>query len=128
MLCLCFHNIGGLSQSEEGEGAIKLQTLLSFVNQYQMDIFVFTKHNTCWDLLPPAKQLPELTHGWWENSHWSIAHNQLEKTQVSVNQVAPDWWRSMPSPTMLKNLGPIRPGLGNGHGSIYEDHNYKAPK
>ncbi len=79
MLCLCFQNIGSLPQLDEGDGAIKLQTLLSFVNQYQMDIFAFTEHNMCWDLLPSTKQLLELTCGWWENVHWSIVHNKLEK-------------------------------------------------
>jgi len=78
---LCFQNIGGLSQSDVGDGAIKLQTLLSFVNQYQVDIFVFTEHNTCWDLSSPAKCLLELTRRWWANAHWHIAHNWLDKNQ-----------------------------------------------
>jgi len=29
---------------------------------------------------------------------------------------------------MLKNLGPTRPGSGDGHGSTYADLNYKAPE
>jgi len=76
---LCFQNIGGLSQMAEGESEIKLQLILQFITNYQVDAFAFTEHNPCWDLLPPDKWLLGLTQGWWENSHWSIFHNGLDK-------------------------------------------------
>jgi len=81
MFHLCFQNIGSLSQSDEGDRAINLPTLLHFVNQYQVDAFAFTKHNTCWDLLPPEKRLLGITRGWWENAHWSIVHNCIDNNQ-----------------------------------------------
>jgi len=79
--CLCFQNIGGLSYVTESESEIKLQSISQFINSYQVNAFTFLEHNTCWDLLAPDKCVPGLTKGWWENAHWSISHNCLDKNQ-----------------------------------------------
>jgi len=76
---LCFQNIGGLLQSIESEQEIKLRSIHQSINNSQADAYAFTKHNTCWDLLAPNKGLPCLTQGWWENAHWSVSHNWLDK-------------------------------------------------
>jgi len=57
---------------------VKLETLWHFVTKNNIDIFGFTKASKCWDLVPDTQQLPMKTHGWWENSHWSLSHNQTE--------------------------------------------------
>jgi len=46
---ICFQNIGGLITETDGD--IKLQVLLQFTQQHQINIFGFAEHNTCWDLL-----------------------------------------------------------------------------
>jgi len=48
-------------------------------------VFVATKLNTCWDLLPLDQRLPHRTKGWWENAHWSISHNRND-THSSIYQ------------------------------------------
>jgi len=54
--CLCFQNIGGLSQSIESEQTITLRSINQFINNYQADAYAFTKHNTCWDLFVGTEQ------------------------------------------------------------------------
>jgi len=82
---LCFQNLDGISHLLDGDGAIKLHTLLQFTTTFQVDMFAAAELNTCWDLLPPNQQLPSLTKGWWENSHWSTSHNQNDAS-MSIYQ------------------------------------------
>jgi len=72
---LIYQNLDSIPQGSEGNSNIKLNALLQFINLHQVDIFAMTKLNTFWDLLPPAQCLPTKMKGWWENSHWSISHN-----------------------------------------------------
>jgi len=99
----------GISQSAEGNGDLKLHSLLQFIETYQVDAFVFAEHNTCWDLLLPNEQLPIQTKGWWENSYWSVLHNRTEKyprvyqlegtSLVAVNSLS--HWASTQAMTQL---------------------------
>jgi len=82
---ICFQNLDGLSQTAEGNGSLKLQVLHQFINTFNVDMFVATELNMCWDLLPLDQCLPYCTKGWWENSHWSILHNRND-THSSVYQ------------------------------------------
>jgi len=76
-------NVDGFSQDDNMD--LKTELLRQFVTDQEVDVFGFTKANTCWDLLPPKHRLPERTHGWWENSHWSLGYNWVE-TQTSTYQ------------------------------------------
>jgi len=78
---ICFQNVGGLITETDGD--IKLQVLLQFTQQHQIDVFGFAEHNTCWDLLQKNEQIIEKTRGWWENSHWSISYNKCEAHPIA---------------------------------------------
>ncbi len=52
---------------------------------WQIDIFRFTESNTCWDVILEQQQLARCTHGWWENSQWSLSYNWLE-TDTLIHQ------------------------------------------
>jgi len=58
MVRVCFQNLDGLSQLPEGDGLLKLHTLLQFTNTFQINMFAAAKLNMCWDLLPPDLRLP----------------------------------------------------------------------
>jgi len=77
---ICFQNVGGLITETEGD--LKLQVLLQFTQQQQIDVFGFAEHNTCWDLIHKNEQIIERTRGWWENAHWSISHNKRERHPI----------------------------------------------
>jgi len=53
---------------EDGDGDLKLYSLLQLTNVHQINLFTLAEHNTCWDLLPMASHLPQKMKGWWENS------------------------------------------------------------
>jgi len=73
--------LDGFSQDDNMD--LKMELLCQFIMDQEVNIFAFTKANTCWDLLPPKHRLPEHMHGWWENSHWSLGYNWV-KTQTST--------------------------------------------
>jgi len=73
---ICFQNVRGLIL--ESDGDLKLQVLLQFIQQHQVDAFSFVEHNICWDLLPETQQVAKRTRGWWENSHWITSFNKQE--------------------------------------------------
>jgi len=75
-LRIAFQNIGGFLKDEEME--VKLETLRRFISEHNINILGFTEANKCWDLVPEAQRLPTKTRGWWETSHWSLAHNRTE--------------------------------------------------
>ena len=77
---ICFQNVGGLLP--ENDSDLKLQVLLQFTQQHQIDTFSFTKHNICWDLLPKMQQIAERTRGWWENSHWTTSFNKCKQHPI----------------------------------------------
>jgi len=76
MLQLVFQNVGGLIPQTDGE--LKLTVLKQFIQNNNINIFSFTEHNKCWDLVPKNLQLLEQTKGWWENAHWSLGFNKRE--------------------------------------------------
>jgi len=58
------------------DDTLKLTVLRHFTTQHNIDIFRFTKHNKCWDLVLKTLQLAEQTKGWWENAQWSVSYNK----------------------------------------------------
>jgi len=75
-----FQNVGGLLP--ENDGDLKLQVLLQFTQQHQIDAFSFVEHNICWDLLPKTQQMAERTRGWWENAHWITSVNKCKQNPI----------------------------------------------
>jgi len=76
-LRIVFQNIGGFQKDEEMD--LKLEALHRFVTEQEVDIFGFTKANTCWDLMPENRRLAHRTRGWWETGQWTCTHNRTER-------------------------------------------------
>jgi len=62
---------------------LKLTMLRHFTQQNQINVFDFTEHNICWDILPKQQQLADRTRGWWENSHWTTALNKCDQNPIT---------------------------------------------
>ena len=141
-----FQNVGRFLQDEDMR--IKLVALHRTVIDRHIDIFGFTEANTCWDVVPEQQWLAWYTHGWWENSQWSLSYNRLEKDTpiyqpggtgiVCVNQVAHKtlkpgddlsglgrWcWTQIwgPQNFYLRIILMYRPCMSNGPMSTYQQH------
>jgi len=78
---ICFQNIRGLIP-ESGRD-LKLQVLLQYTQQHQINVFGFAEHNICWDMFSKNQQVIERTHSWWENSHWITSFNKHDTHPIA---------------------------------------------
>jgi len=78
---ICFQNVGSIIPAADNN--LKLMVLRQFTQQYQIDAFGFAKHNVCWDVIQKKQHLAERTKGWWENTHWTTAHNKQDKNPIT---------------------------------------------
>jgi len=72
MLHVAFQNIGSFSDEEMD---LKFEVMHRFVTNCKIDVFGFTKMNTCWDLLSEQDWLARWTQSWWESSQWCLSYN-----------------------------------------------------
>jgi len=57
---------------------MKLDSLLNFMQEAEIDILVLTELNVTWDTIDYKACLPAKTQGWWDANQWSITHNKQD--------------------------------------------------
>jgi len=62
--------------------SIKLMALWNYINDAEVDICVITKCNINWKQAPAHLYPTKQPHYWWENSQWSVTHNNHKTNEV----------------------------------------------
>ncbi len=73
---IVLQNVDGIPQNTKGD--MKLDSLLTFTREADLDILVLTELNVAWDTINYKARLPTKTKGWWEANQWSITHNKRD--------------------------------------------------
>jgi len=61
---IVLQNVDGIPKNTKGD--MKLDSLLNFMREAEIDILVLTELNVAWDTLDYKARLPAKTQGWWE--------------------------------------------------------------
>jgi len=73
---ILLQNTGGIDLKPSG--SIKLSALHAFMQERQVNIAKITECNAAWSKIDHSLHPAEQTRFWWENAHWSIAHNRQD--------------------------------------------------
>jgi len=73
---IVLQNVDGLPNNTKGK--VKLDSLLLFTQEAEIDILALTELNVAWDRVDYKARLPVKTQGWWEANQWSITHNKQD--------------------------------------------------
>jgi len=73
---IVLQNVDGIPNNTKGD--VKLDSLLNFTREAEIDILALTELNVAWDKIDYKLCLPTKTQGWWEANQWSFTHNKQD--------------------------------------------------